>query len=212
MGSISNKQEAKPEVVDFSFQDFLKVCLSKWVWFVVSLVVCVGLGFLYVYRQQPVYERSEEILITDKDAGGGVGEISGAFASMGIFSSNTSVNNELISLKSPAIMVEVAKRLDLDMNYNTREGIRTKTLYGSNLPVKVEFLDLQDQQSGRFRLELSSEGMVRLEKFMRYESGKKIKYSDEIEMPKGAQTVNTPLGKIKITSNPDYKDGPIVRR
>ena len=209
MGSISNKQEAKPEVVDFSFQDFLKVCLSKWVWFVVSLVVCVGLGFLYVYRQQPVYERSEEILITDKDAGGGVGEISGAFASMGIFSSNTSVNNELISLKSPAIMVEVAKRLDLDMNYNTREGIRTKTLYGSNLPVKVEFLDLQDQQSGRFRLELSSEGMVRLEKFMRYESGKKIKYSDEIEMPKGAQTVNTPLGKIKITSNPDYKDGPI---
>ena len=209
MGSISNKQEAKPEVVDFSFQDFLKVCLSKWVWFVVSLVVCVGLGFLYVYRQQPVYERSEEILITDKDAGGGVGEISGAFASMGIFSSNTSVNNELISLKSPAIMVEVAKRLDLDMNYNTREGIRTKTLYGSNLPVKVEFLDLQDQQSGRFRLELSSEGMVRLEKFMRYESWEKIKYSDEIEMPKGAQTVNTPLGKIKITSNPDYKDGPI---
>ncbi len=209
MDSAPNRSGNKPDVVDFSFQDFLKLCLSKWIWFVVSLVICVGIGVLYICRQQPVYERSEEILITDQDAGGGVGEISGAFATMGIFANNTSVNNELISLKSPAIMVEVAKRLNLYMNYSTREGIRAKTLYGNNLIVKVDFLDLSEQQSGGFKMELHPNGDAILNKFYAYRSGKKEKYSEEIKVAKGTEIVKTPIGRIKIAPNPDYKGEPL---
>ena len=83
MDSAPNRSGNKPDVVDFSFQDFLKLCLSKWIWFVVSLVICVGIGVLYICRQQPVYERSEEILITDPRCGWRCRcKISGAFATM----------------------------------------------------------------------------------------------------------------------------------
>ncbi len=61
-----------------------------------------------------------ELLIKDQDGGGGVADISNAFSSLGLVSSNTNVNNELISLSSPAVMYEVVKNLGLDVNYSTR--------------------------------------------------------------------------------------------
>ncbi len=205
MDSAPNKSGNTPEVVDFSMMDFLNTCLRHWPWFLVSMVFCLGSAFLYIYMKQPMYERSEEILITDQDSGGGVGEISGAFATMGIFANNTSVNNELISLKSPAVMQEVVKRLKLDINYIKNEGIRKTTLYGNNNPINVEFLDMDAFQSGGFRIDLNPDGSGKLWKFVTYTPDGKIKFEDEIRLPKINSVLNTPLGKIRISSNDQYK-------
>ena len=89
--NVTQESEAAEE---FSLKDFLACCLSKWRWFTVSIVLFCCLGVLYVLRQQPVYSRSMELLIKDQDGGGGVADISNAFSSLGLVSSNTNVNNE----------------------------------------------------------------------------------------------------------------------
>ena len=101
-----------------------------------SFVVCVGIAVLYILRQEPEYERREEILIKDQDSGGGIGDIANAFSSFGLVSTSSSVYNELISLRSPAVMYEVAKGLDLDMDYNKREASTPSLYMGKLCPLR----------------------------------------------------------------------------
>ena len=44
---------------------------------------------------------------------------------------------------------------------------------------------------------------------MHIEAGRKEKYSEEIKVAKGTEIVKTPIGRIKIVPNPDYKGEPL---
>lgn len=207
--NTKNKNQDQ-DMVEFSFKEFLQICKKNWYWFLLCLCFSVGVALFYIYTRQPVYERSEQILIESQDSGGGVGQISDAFASMGLVSSNTNVNNELISLKSPAIMYEVVDSLQLDKNYVTKDGLRPKTLYGSNLPVRVYLHDIDRQGGASFRFTLNPDGSAKLYKFAMLTPGGKIKYKEEVTMPAGAQEISTPLGRVSILPNPAYTGGTLA--
>ena len=87
-------------------------------------------------------------MIKDESKGQSLsGEVGGSFSDLGLFQANTNVNNELISLQSPAIMLDVVNRLRLDVAYHTDGAFYRKVLYGQDLPVSVSFADLQDNES-----------------------------------------------------------------
>lgn len=200
--AVNSAPEDKVEA--FSIKNFLGICLGKWKWFLLSLVFFIGVGVLYIIRQQPVYERYTDVLIKDEDMGASA-SITSAFASMGLVSSNTSVNNELITLISPAIMSEVVSRLHLEMNYAEKKLPHDKTLYGSNLPIIVEFLDFDTELSAGFQLHLNPDGSGEVFKCYSYdEFGDKHKYKEKIRLPKGGEIVKTPMGRVRISANPDF--------
>ena len=88
-----------------NIQELLIMCLYKWKWFALSLVLALCCAVLYVLRTPPVYTRSSSILIKEEGKGSGslAGELS-SFADMGMFSSGINVYNELITIQSPALM------------------------------------------------------------------------------------------------------------
>lgn len=189
----------------FSLPDFLERCASKWKWFVLSVLVCMGMGTFYIMRTQPKYQRSMEVLVKDQEGGGGAADIAGAFSSLGLVSSNTNVYNELISLLSPAVMYEVVEKLGLDINYALKGFPRGTTLYGSNLPMLVKFSDLKEQQSASFRMDVAPDGSARLYKFVAHLPEGKVKYDDEVRLAPGFQSAKTPVGTILFLKNPRYK-------
>ena len=192
-------------VENFTLRKFFEACRIHWIWFALSLVACLSVAVLYILTRQPVYERSEQILIKDQDGGGGIGDnISSAFASMGFMSSNTSVYNELISLTSPAVMGEVVERLHLDMNYTTRKGLHPQTLYGTDLPVVVSMPDLDVQQGAGFTMVLNPDGSMDLSKFYKYTVDGKQKYDKELKVGASAKACNSPVGKIMFEKNRFY--------
>ena len=208
----SNKttnNSAKEDIVEFSFKEFFQFCKKYWYWFVICLFCSVGIALFYIYRQQPVYERYEQILIENQDSGGGVGQISDAFASFGLVNNNTNVNNELISITSPAIMYEVADSLQLDMNYSTRVGMRPKTLYGKNLPIRVDMLDVDRQGAGSLRIQMNPDGSKTLYKFVESTPEGPVKHKVEVTMAPGETIAQTPLGRIQIIPNPGYAGAPL---
>lgn len=185
----------------FSLKDFLTRCLAKWQWFVASVVIFCCIGVFYILCQQPVYSRSMAVLIKDQDGGGGVGDISNAFSSMGLVASNTNVNNELISLTSPAVIREVIRRLGLDVSYNSPGRFHKTTLYGNTLPVNVKFHDLEEQQSAGFTLELGENGAVKLREFYISTPDGKQEIEKEITAKLGFEPVKTPVGLVTISPN-----------
>lgn len=193
-----------PEVSDFSMKNFLKICLEKWWWFLVCLVFAVGIALFYIYRQQPKYKRYEQILVTEQESNGGIGDISNAFSSLGLFQNNTNVYNELITMISPAIMYEVADSLQLDMNYFLRDGIRLKTLYGTTLPFRVDFQDIDPQNGADLKIKVYADGSMECFKFVSRVDGKKFKYAGKVLVSPGQKEVDSPLGRMTITPNPFY--------
>lgn len=199
------KKNKKEEVSDFSIKDFVKLCLSKWLWFLICLVCSVGIALFYIYTKQPEYKRYEQILVSNQDSNGGVSEISNSFSTMGLFSKNSNVYNELLTITSPAILYQVADTLQLDMNYALRDGLRIKTLYGSNLPFRIDMLDVPAQGTASFRMKMEPDGSMELTKFKRLVGSDMVKYKETVNVPAGKDLFETPIGLVKISPNPSYK-------
>lgn len=203
--NVNNNQYSESEEL-FSLKDFMSQCMLQWKWFLASVIVFCCIGMFYILRQQPQYSRSMSVLIKDQE-GGATSDLSSAFSSMGLVASNTNVNNELISLTSPAILYEVIKRLGIDVNYSTPGTFHYKTLYGYNLPVIVEFPDFKEQESGGFKMELQPDGSAVLSKFYVYTPDGKEKFDKTIKCPVGFKSVKTPIGNITVRPNGAYTEG-----
>ena len=122
-----------------TLRELLSKSLRRWYWFLISVSIFIGVGVFYILRTPPVYHREAAVLINDARRGGAASELS-AFADIAGISTRRSVDNELYVLQSRRLMAEVVNRLDLAVNYTTKEGLRTKTLYKDS-PIKVSFID-----------------------------------------------------------------------
>ena len=209
MESVIQKSDNRQQAVELSLKDFIDACLKRWLWFVISLVVCVGLAVFYVKSKEPVFERSEQVLVKDSESGGGVAAIAGSFSSLGFGSGNAGVYNEMIAMTSPAVMYEVVKRLNLDLNYNQKGKFHPVTLYGTNLPYNIEMLDIDEQKQASLLMTILPDGNIRLSKFAKTIEDKIEKLDGEVVLKSGAENASTPIGKVKITPNPIYSGKPI---
>lgn len=199
-----DKNNKTEEIVDFDIKGFFNVCLRHWYWFVICMACSVGIALFYIYRKQPQYQRYEQLLVNNQESDMGEGAIPNSFSSLGLFSKNSNVYNELLSITSPANLYQVADSLQLYMNYAVRDGLRYKTLYGSNLPFKIEMTGIGRQNSASFKLKVEPDGSMEAYKFISFTPDGKIKYKDKIELKAGTSEFESPLGIIKIMPNPRY--------
>ena len=200
-----NQKNTKPGQPDdfLRIQDLLYLCLARWQWFVLSLVVTIGVTTVYLLRTPAVYTRTASVLIKEDSKSKSVSSDLESFSEFGLFQSGTNVNNELITFQSPALMTEVVKRLRLDMNYFVPGKFHRKVAYGLTLPVDVTISDLPENESAGFTLEVQPDGTLFLSDFTRNGTeldGKDIKGSLLDSIP-------TPLGKIIIHTTPNYVKG-----
>lgn len=199
--SQSQNNRPTPKTDDFiRIQDLYYLCLARWKWFVISLVVCLGIAGIYLLKTPPVYTRTASILIKEDSKGQSLSsDISSAFTDMGLFQSNTNVNNELISLQSPAVMYDVVKRLHLEIDYTTPGRFYPQVRYGQNLPLTVTFAGLTDNEDASLTLEPLHPQGVKLTTFTR--NGEK--QDGEVT---GAlnDTLTTPVGKIVVRPTAAY--------
>jgi len=181
-------------------KEFLGLCLARWRWFVVSVLLVVGAAALYILRTPPVYVRSALVMVKENSKGRSIGsDITSLFSDLGLTQANANVNNELLAMQTPAAVLETIRRLNLDIDYRADGIFHTETLYGPQLPVRVALPDLSDDESAAFSLRLLPGGQVELDDF---ESS--LREVDGLAVT-GAlpDTIATPLGRAVVTPAPD---------
>ena len=204
MEIIQGNTKPRRQTEDFiRIQDLLYLCLAKWKWFVLSLAVTLGCAIVYLMRTPSVYTRTALVLIKDEAKGQSVASDMESFSNLGLFQSNTNINNELIALKSPAVMTEVVKRLNLDMNYYIPGRFHKQVAYGGNLPATVTLPDLPENETAHFRLRIAPDSTVLLSEFVR--NGAELE--DAEASGRLLDTVSTPLGRLVITPAYAYAAG-----
>lgn len=185
---------------DYGLQitDILALFLHNWKWFVLSVVVCLLAATIQVKRTTPVYTRSAQILIKEDGTKGSFSGNVDWFASLGMGSAAVNVQNELVAVQSPATFVEVVERLGLNTTYQRKGRWHDNALYGSTLPVILEFQDLGPEDTGALTLTIKRDGSVTMANF----AGSKVKGEGKTLSAKIGQTVSTPVGRVKVMAGP----------
>ena len=183
-----------------TFKEYLNYCKAKRLWFIISTAVCILLAIGYLILKNPVYERSAQIMIKN-DANpsskltAGLSMIQG-FG--GLFGASSNVSNELISMKTPANILEVVKRLNLDYSYSTRPFIRKIPLYGDSLPVNVNISGMKDCDDASMKIELQN-GKVKISNLKKNKNKFDAEYNGTVN-----SVYHSPIGLIAITATKAY--------
>lgn len=206
--NISSTESLPSGTVDrsaISAGRLLRLFMSRWRWFAASLALCAACAVLYLEVKEPVYTRSAAVLIEDNEKGqSAMPEMD--FSSLGLFHNSTNVNNEMESLRSPATMEEVVRRLRLDMRYVVRDGLRRRTLYGTSLPVSVSVADLADNTSYSLTVSVDTSGSVRITDLVVSDDRSHLReeYTGTV-----GESLHTPAGEMTVVLTPFHAGGPL---
>ena len=131
---------SKPADDFIRIQDLWGIFMPRWRWFALSLFVTLATAALYLLGTPNIYTRTAAILVKDNSKSSSSTSAMNDFSDLGIFKSNTNINNELLTLKSPTLMTEVVNRLGLNETFTIRKGLKNVDLYKVS-PVTITFCD-----------------------------------------------------------------------
>ena len=128
-------------------KDIFYLCLVKWRWFAISVLLVMSSAVFYILCTSPVYTRSALVMVKEDSKGRSIGsDITSLFADLGLTQVNANVNNELLAMQTPAAILETIKRLHLDIECKASGLFHKETLYGPQLPVGVALPELADNE------------------------------------------------------------------
>ena len=161
---VEKKTPAGKPADDFiRIQDLWSMFVPKWYWFAISLFITLTIAVLYLLSTPPIYTRTAAILVKDNSKSSSSTSAMNDFSDLGIFKSNTNINNELLTLKSPTLMTEVVNRLGLNETFTIRKGLKNVDLYKVS-PVTITFCDKIEVPLS-FTIEFSSKEAFTISEF-----------------------------------------------
>lgn len=124
------EQEEKSAI---DFQLIYTTLILNWKWFVLSLAVCLGLGYLYLRYATPAYQASTKVLIKDDDDSkrrGGLGSsmIQNA-ANLGFMSNSNGIDNEIEILSAHDLAQLAVHDMKIYVNYYHKSTFKDALVY-----------------------------------------------------------------------------------
>lgn len=111
--------------------------LKKWYWFVLSCIVCGGLGILYYFSTAPSYLVDSQVLFRSAEDGM---SIPGAdMLQMIGLGGSKKIDDEIAMMTSRDMLIQVIRGLDLQTSYSVKRGLRWEVQYAEERDLHVEY-------------------------------------------------------------------------
>ncbi len=135
-------QVADEEKSSFNFQTIFTAFILNWKWFLLSVIVCLGIGVLYLRYTTPIYNTVAKLLIKDDDSNNSRGRVGAmqaleSMSNMGIISNSYGVENEQEILTSTTIAQEAIRDLKLYVKYYKKGRVKDVFLYKEQ-PINID--------------------------------------------------------------------------
>ena len=127
------QEENEKSFIDF--QLIYRTVILNWYWFILSVIICVGLAAIYLRYTTPTYQTVAKLLIKDQDDN----KKSGIkySSNLGTISNSEGIDNEIEILGSRSVAQDAVRDLKLYVNYITKGRLKTITLYRDQ-PLSVD--------------------------------------------------------------------------
>ena len=198
------QQPVAEEQSFFSLESIFRMLILNWQWFALSLIIALGIAFLYLRYTTPVYNTYAKILVKGNE-NSRASKATQAL-SIGDIIQNYGLSNEIQILKSSTTAAEVVRDLKLYTTYRLKGRVRDRALYKNQ-----EFLiDMDAEHLEKLNTPVSMK--VEKEKGAYHITGTYRVPIDELNSsaPYGIDqtiknlpaTIKTKAGTITIISNP----------
>ena len=184
----------------FKFKDLVFLILRNLPYFLICALIGGIIAYYYVRKQDRIYASYASLMVKTSASGGSesfrgsapINTISGP----GLVIST--VNNEMMVLKSQTSMENMVRKLNLntEYSYKTKVSRRNTVLYKDG-PVVVHFPDMNEGTGASFSLTVLDAETVLLDDFGDGIPSMKARIDD---------TVISPVGKLVITPTWKYAD------
>lgn len=131
------QDKEQEETSQSTFQTLYRLIILDWKWFVLSLVICLGLAAIYLRYTTPVYEASGKLFIKDDDNQKNNNNNLMKSSTLGIMSNSNGLENEMEIIKSHNIAAETVHDLKLYVTYKSHGRIKDVLVYKTQ-PVNVD--------------------------------------------------------------------------
>jgi tyrosine-protein kinase Etk/Wzc len=171
--------------------------LKRWYLFVISIVVCIGLAFVYLLWATPVYSISTTLLIQEDKKGDGILNET-AFSDLNMFHTTKTVDNEMQILRSIDLLRKVFQSLSMQTKfYDESSFFSKKELYGKEAPLKIIV----------YKLASTAYADERVITMLGADNFKMHSKADNVDkFYKLNQVITTPDYTIKVVKGPAYNN------
>lgn len=192
--------QQEEQIIDFSA--FIRKYKRYWWLFLLSLIACMTLAFVYLKYATRVYNVKSVVLISQDDNNGGAG--ANLLKSMKLMGQGSKVDDEMIVFSSQELCTQVAKQLKLNRSYiEKKEWYKPDKDHYNTSPIEVvapeELFDTLSSVS--FKIDVDKQGLANI----------KAKHSKVVLADlKGVTlptTVKTSYGTFGIQATKRFKPG-----
>ena len=199
-----NTAQSVASTQSLRISDILLILVSNWYWILLCVILGYGIANLHLRTTQPVYTRKASILLKDMNKNNILGTAAYGYSDASLLIQSVDLTNEIFTIKSPVVMTEVIRRLNLQMQYEVEGAFRNSVLYGSNLPIDVKMLEAKEQESSKFTISFDKDSTFVISNFVRNgQVFEGISLSGQL-----GRTMSTPIGNIIVSSTPYYYKPP----
>lgn len=138
--AFTDEMTTKEDEETFNLKDWLSRMFRLWPWFLLSLLVCLSLAYLYLYKTDPVYKALASIMVNDEKKGGVLIDDS-KLKEIGLAGHSKLMENEMEILKSYDLMQDVVDSLQLFVSIKKVTGSKDIEVFDSNIPFTIEIVN-----------------------------------------------------------------------
>lgn len=189
---------------EIDIRRILFILISKWYWFLISIIVFLAIAFLYLKWERPVYQAKMSVLVKSEQNNQGEQFL---LQDLGFMSGKNNIDDEIGVFKSPDLMTKVVTSLDLYTSYRlvSRYRFYSGEIY-KNTPLYVRWEDVEPEKipgTVTFLFVKSSKGLKTKASY--YYKGEKIDQTLTVDtLP---SFINLKIGKFYIARNSQREFG-----
>jgi len=202
MANNNNNMSPQQEEQIIDFGAFFTKYKRYWWLFLLSLLVCSALAWLYLKQAQRVYDVKAVVLVAQEDNSSSAG--ASLLKSMKLMGGSDKVEDEMIVFSSQELCTQVAKQLKLNRMYQEDKGwFKPVTDHYNSTPIEIvapeEMFDTLS--SIQFKIDVNKQGLADI----KAKSGNdKLANIKKAKLP---ATIKTTYGTFVLQATENYKPG-----
>ena len=204
------EQEEKSAI---DFQLIFSTVILNWKWFVLSLIVCLGLGYMYLKYKTPSFQTTTKVLIKDDDQNksrGGMNSMIQNATNLGFMTNSNGIDNEIEIIGAHDMALQAVTDMKIYVSYYHKGTFRSSLVYKEQeINVDLDQKSLK-KLNAPITLNITRNGNqyhVKGKYFAPIDAFSFEKEPTTIEktLAKLPATINTRIGNIYFTPNKRYK-------
>lgn len=211
LGMDGIQEQEEKSAIDF--QLIYSTVILNWKWFVLSLIVCLGLGYMYLKYKTPSFQTTTKVLIKDDDQNksrGGMNSMIQNAANLGFMTNSNGIDNEIEIIGAHDMALQAVTDMKIYVSYYHKGTFRSSMVYKEQeISVDLDQKSLK-KLNAPITLNITRKGnqyVVKGKYFVPIDAFSFEKEPTTIEktLAKLPATINTRIGNIYFTPSKRYK-------